>query len=144
MPPGDGSLAVASAASSTRQQCGHLLDRLAQLGDRVESVIGLFLQAALDDGVDRPGDLGIAGGDRRDDRSGRAEGMLIVERFHRPAREREPAGEHLEEDDAEGIDVGADIDRLRVAELLGGHVRAGPQLRAGARQAGIGRLPRLV
>src|SRR5262245_30170847 len=72
---------VAGPSLPPRQERGHLLDRLAQLGDRAESVVGVLLQAALDDGVDRPGDLAEAARDRGDDRARRAERVLVVERL---------------------------------------------------------------
>ena len=63
--------------------------------------------------------------------------MLVAEGVQRPAFEGEPAGDHLEEDDAEGVEVGADIDGPGVAELLGGHVGPRAQPGAGAGQTRV-------
>ena len=46
--------------------------------------------------------------------------------------ERRPAGHHLEQDAAERVDVGAVVDRARVARLLRRHVRRRSQHAAGA------------
>ena len=61
--------------------------------------------------------------------------MLAVENRQRLPLERKHAGEHLVKHHAERINIGADVDRRRVAKLLGGHVGAGAQLGAGVGQA---------
>ena len=60
-----------------------------------------------------------------------------LERIERAAVERERAGDHLEEHDTEGVDVGADVNRPGVAELLGRHVSPGAQPRTRAGQARV-------
>ena len=59
----------------------------------------------------------------------------------RLAVEQAPAGQHLEQDDAEGPDVGAPVDRL-APRLLGGHVGGRAEDEAG-RGAGLGEGRRL-
>ena len=51
--------------------------------------------------------------------------MLAVEHVQRLAPERQLARDHLEENDAKGVDVGTIIHRSGVSKLLGGHVGAG-------------------
>ena len=50
--------------------------------------------------------------------------MLAVEHVQRLAPKRQLARDHLEENDAKGVDVGTTIHRSGIAELLGRHVGA--------------------
>ena len=54
--------------------------------------------------------------------------MLAVEHVERLAPKRQLARDHLEENNAKGVDVGTTIHRSGIAELLGGHVGAGAKL----------------
>ena len=111
---------------------------LAELGHGGETVARVFPQAALDHLVDAAGDTGQGTRDGRDDRRGIVAGMLAIEHVQRLALERKPAGDHLEKHDAEGIDIGPDVDRAGIAELLGGHVGAGAQPGSRSGQARVG------
>ena len=117
-------------------------------------------QIALDAGCGLVALLGRLGEQLHDDRRDRGRDVLqplagrhrlsrdvAVHPFHRIGRgERQAAGEHLVEGDAEGVEVAAGIDRaVHPAGLLGRHVgeRAGDDLRrlgrTGARAAGARR-----
>ena len=95
---------------------------MSQLGDRAESLGGVFHETALDDLVHVLCELRMAVGT-----DGTIEGGLCWECWrprgiHRPTFKGKPTGDHLEQNDAEGVDIGTDIDRPGVVELLGGHV----------------------
>ena len=45
--------------------------------------------------------------------------MLAVQDVDRPALEWQAPGDHLEEDDTKGVEIGTDVDRPGIAELFG-------------------------
>ena len=118
---GVGALAHGQPAAALLAR-GQGVDGVEQRLRRRPAAIGHLLQASIDDGDERAGKLGSVGGQAR---------HRVVERLRvfpqRPIAElveRVAAREHAVQDDADGPDVSAAVDRAG-AELLGGHVRRG-------------------
>ena len=92
-------------------------------------VVRVEREASRHDGLDRDGDVAAHRAQR-----GRRRGQAGQRRLHVvAAAERRSAGEHLEQEEAERVDVGAGVDRLRL-HLLGREVPRGADDRAGSRQ----------
>jgi hypothetical protein len=89
------------------------------LGHLLESVAGLLREGARHDGFE----LGRGVRPQAPQRRRRDVLMLAEELALTLALERRPSGEHLEEDAAERVDIGAVIDLAGAAALLGRHVR---------------------
>ena len=108
-----------------------LLERRHCCLHRWVTVVGLFLHADGDD---------VGDGLRARRRSlsngcGRAEKMPTQNAFQRVTIKGHGTTEHLVQDDAQGVDVGAVVDRF-TPSLLGGHVVRCAHDRAGHRQLG--------
>ena len=59
--------------------------------------------------------MGELGGGRRLE-------LVFAQDFHHPARERQPSGEHLPEDDAQAVEIAAAVDLFTAHALLGAGV----------------------
>ena len=90
-----------------------------QRGDAREAIVAVLRQAALDDRLDRHGNVGADAAQRRRhllrDRQQELHEVRARERELPQSSQRHPDGPH----------VGARVDRLGVACLLGGHVHGG-------------------
>ena len=101
----------------------------AELLHGAEPVIARFGQRAQHDGL-----LGQGNGRVDVARGGRRHGQVLDDDLAVAfAAERDLAGQHLEQDHAQRVDVGAVVDVDLPLALLGGHVVGRPHHRAGAR-----------
>ena len=114
----------------------HLVDRDPRVADVVQTVLGVALEAASEQAPQLPGIDGGSAFQSISCRENRREHVA-----HGVAGEERPAGEHLVEQDAEGPDVGALVDRL-AARLLRAHVGGGAEDEPG-RGPGVGEGRRL-
>src|SRR5690606_29323715 len=73
----------------------------------------------------------------RVERGRRRAGDRAAELGEAPRPERRPAGEHLEEEDADGVDVDAGVARTGAEELLGARVGRGAHRAAGGRELAV-------
>ena len=113
---------VGAVARARRRPSGQ---RRVHIGHRLHALGGLLGETPEDQALQILGN-------RRLDRSRRRRRRADVEVNHLAealGHERRPPAQHLEEDHAQRVDVGAVIDLARAAALLGRHVRGRPHHR---------------
>ena len=107
---------------------GRALERRLQLGHRLGARLGLLGQRRQDQRLDLGGQLGDQGA-----RRGRRLVEVHVDQLAEARRdEGRPAADHLEQDDAQRVDVAAGVELAVAPALLGRHVGGRAHHRAGA------------